>query len=86
RQSNPQDANRESILRASNLRSRQNGLARNPKIRVFTNRNDFLLSPEDLEWMERIFGNERIDIASNGGHMGNLYISSIQDRICQFLQ
>ncbi|MCA9414806.1 MAG: VacJ family lipoprotein [Candidatus Omnitrophica bacterium] len=86
RQSNPQDANRESILRASNLRSRQNGLARNPKIRVFTNRNDFLLSPEDLEWMERIFGNERIDIAYNGGHMGNLYISSIQDRICQFLQ
>lgn len=77
---------RESILRSTNLRSREKGLVENPKVRVFANRNDFLLTEEDVAWLEGVFPQDRIEMLPDGGHMGNLYLTSVQDRICRFLQ
>ena len=53
------------------LHTREAALAADRKIRVITNRDDFLLEPEDVEWLQSTFG-ERLALFESGGHMGNL--------------
>lgn len=55
-----------------NLRSFTGPLRSQGKARVITNRNDFLLSPSDISWLRQTFGNSRLRLFPNGGHLGNL--------------
>jgi pimeloyl-ACP methyl ester carboxylesterase len=42
----------------------------NPRIGVITNRDDIILKPEELAWLERTFGAQAV-VLPNGGHYGN---------------
>ena len=69
------------MIRLSDLRSLQARLARNETVRVFANRNDFLYAPEDLQWLARTFRGGRFHLFEDGGHLGNLHLPEVQDRI-----
>ena len=62
---------REALIASQSLRSIETYLKSSPKIRVATNANDFILSAEDLRYLEDVFG-ERIKVYPYGGHLGNL--------------
>jgi ABC-type transporter lipoprotein component MlaA len=62
------------------LRSVEDALEANERVRVFTNENDFLLRPEDLQWLRERLG-DRARIFPAGGHLGNLHRKSIQQAI-----
>lgn len=47
-------------------------LAADPRIRVVTNRDDFLLRPGDAQWLQDTFG-PRLSLFERGGHLGNLW-------------
>lgn len=55
-------------------------LEANDRVRLFANENDFLLRPEDLEWLRAHLG-ERAHIFPAGGHLGNLHRKAIQELI-----
>jgi len=65
------------LFAACDLRSLEAALARNERVRLFTNENDFLLRPEDLAWLRTTFG-ARARIFPAGGHLGNLHRKDIQ--------
>lgn len=65
------------LFAACDLRSIAVELAANERVRLFTNENDFLLRPEDLEWLRTVLG-ERAQIFPAGGHLGNLHRKVIQ--------
>ncbi len=52
----------------------------NDRVRIFTNENDFMLRPEDLDWLRETLG-ERLSLFENGGHLGNLYRDVIKSAI-----
>ena len=62
---------REALIASQSLRSIEAYLKSSPKIHVATNANDFILSPEDLRYLEGVF-EERIKVYPYGGHLGNL--------------
>jgi ABC-type transporter lipoprotein component MlaA len=74
----------ETLDRAANLRTYEAGLRANENVRLVVNRNDILLSDEDLKWLQATFG-ERITIFEKGGHLGNLSDSAVQGAILQAL-
>jgi len=45
-------------------------LARLSNIHIITSRNDFLLSPDHVSWLQRTFGPKRLTLLKQGGHMG----------------
>ncbi|MFM2199480.1 MAG: hypothetical protein RLZZ505_2912 [Verrucomicrobiota bacterium] len=59
------------LFEASSLRSMARPLSENRRIHVIGNRNDFLISPQDIEWISTTFGDRAIWLPS-GGHLGNL--------------
>ncbi len=69
------------LANAADLRSHQDALQGNQKIRVIVNRNDFLLSPEDLEWLRATFKPSQLTIFDHGGHLGNLGDPQVQTAI-----
>lgn len=56
----------------SSLKSLEQALVKNKNIFLMHNQDDFLVSGEDLDYLDRIFGN-RAKIYPYGGHMGNLW-------------
>lgn len=73
------------MFERSNLRSLGAQLQANERVRVFTNENDFLLRPQDVEWLRARFG-ERLTLSPEGGHLGNLYREYMQDMIGDFME
>jgi ABC-type transporter lipoprotein component MlaA/pimeloyl-ACP methyl ester carboxylesterase len=67
--------------KAGDLRTYQTNLHANPDIRVIVNQNDFLLTDEDLVWLNTTFAPERLTVFEKGGHLGNLFNSSVQKSI-----
>ena len=67
------------------LRSIEAELAANDRVRLFANENDFLLRPEDLEWLRAHLG-DRAHLFPAGGHLGNLHRKSIQEAIEQVVK
>jgi hypothetical protein len=67
--------------RATNLHPYTAQLQANPNIRVIANRNDFLLEPGDLEWIESTFAPARVTLFEHGGHLGNLSEPAVQRAI-----
>ncbi|MDR0931816.1 MAG: MlaA family lipoprotein [Victivallales bacterium] len=68
------------IYRASNLRMFADALANNSNIRLLHNYDDFLLSDDDREFLDRTFG-ERLTWFDRGGHLGNLYVKTVQNTL-----
>jgi len=71
----------EDLLAKNDLRAVADGLRGNPKLRVFANRNDFLTSDEDVEWLIAQVGPERARVFPTGGHVGNLYKPEVQAEV-----
>lgn len=62
------------------LRSVADGLRTNERVRVFCNENDFLLRPQDIDWLRGTLG-DRLHLFPAGGHLGNLHRKTIQEVI-----
>lgn len=69
------------VEKATNLRPYAAELQSNTNIRVIANRNDILLDPGDLEWIESTFAADRVTLFEHGGHLGNLSEPTVQRAI-----
>ncbi len=65
------DLTREKFINLLDLRSIEEYLKGSPKFAVMANQNDFILTPDELDYLRRLFG-ERIKIYPRGGHCGNM--------------
>ena len=72
------------LQRAADLRSQEEGLRADARVRVLTNRDDFILSRDDLAWLERVLG-ERLTVHPGGGHLGNMHTPELQAEIMDAL-
>jgi hypothetical protein len=65
------------LFERSSLRAVTDALRADARVRVFTNENDFLLRPKDVDWLREVLGS-RLTLAGEGGHLGNLYREYLQ--------
>jgi ABC-type transporter lipoprotein component MlaA/pimeloyl-ACP methyl ester carboxylesterase len=73
--------NPEIVKKATDLRTYAEGLKANRNIRIVANRNDVLLSAEDLAWIEATFNPADVTLFQHGGHLGNLSEPAVQRAI-----
>jgi len=73
------------LITGSSLRSIEQELRANDRIRLFTTSNDFLLRDEDRAWLEDVFGPNRLTSFPDGGHLGNLYREETKDTLMRAL-
>jgi ABC-type transporter lipoprotein component MlaA len=76
----------EDFTREADLGNYSRNLAANPKARVITNRNDFIIGPDDVSWLQKTFGNGRLHLFPNGGHLGNLGDERLHDALLNALR
>jgi hypothetical protein len=76
----------EVLRKSSDLRAYGAGLQANHGIRLILNRNDFLLSDEDMAWLEATFKPEQMTMFEQGGHLGNLTHPAVQKAILGALE
>ncbi len=76
----------EELVAKNDLRAIADGLRGNQKLHVFANRNDFLTSDEDVEWLTLVVGSERTRFFPTGGHLGNLYKPEVQADVMASLE
>lgn len=69
------------FAREVDLRSYQNRLASDARIRILVNRNDFILHPRDISWLETTFPKSRLTVFRDGGHLGNLTSPAVRQKI-----
>jgi ABC-type transporter lipoprotein component MlaA/pimeloyl-ACP methyl ester carboxylesterase len=74
------------LEKASSLRTYAAGLQANPNIRLIVNRDDFLLSDEDLAWLKTTFAEKQLTVFEQGGHLGNLSHPAVQQAILEALE
>jgi hypothetical protein len=79
------DATAEALKEAGDLRTYEAALRGNADIRVIVNQNDFLLADEDLTWLRATFGEERLTVFAQGGHLGNFSNPTVQKTILKAL-
>jgi ABC-type transporter lipoprotein component MlaA/pimeloyl-ACP methyl ester carboxylesterase len=77
--------NPEIVRKATDLRSYTDELKANHKIRLIANRNDILLSADDLGWIEATFDPSEVTLFGHGGHLGNLSQAPVQRAILEAL-
>lgn len=68
------------LLAQSDLHSLETTLKTADNVRVLHSLDDFLLSPEDRQWLDSVLG-QRLTWLSNGGHLGGLYYRIAAERI-----
>ena len=66
------------LIAQNDLRAISGALQGNPKLRLFANRNDFLTSDADVDWITALIGPEHVRFFPSGGHLGNLNDRSVQ--------
>lgn len=74
-------ASAEQLIAMNDLHAIADPLRGHPKLRVFANRNDFLTSDEDIEWLTALVGPERVRFFPSGGHLGNLHRPEVQAEV-----
>ncbi len=74
------------LRREGNLKTHTTALRDQKKIRIITNRNDFLLPATDAAWMSGTFGSSRLTVFPYGGHMGNMSSPPVRDAILGSVQ
>jgi len=62
---------KEALIASESLKSIEGYLKSSTKFGVMTNDNDFILAPDDLEYLRTLFG-DRTKVYPRGGHLGNL--------------
>jgi len=72
------------LFAAANLTSQEAGLRDDPRLRVFTNQDDFILGPSDLAWLRGVIG-DRITVFPAGGHLGNLHRPELHAAVVEAL-
>jgi predicted alpha/beta-fold hydrolase len=76
---------REKLLETVSLKSIESYLASSTKTEVITNEDDFILAPDELDYLRRVFG-PRLRVYPRGGHLGNLEyrdnMAFLIDRLC----
>ena len=78
-------ASAEQLVGENDLHAIEGPLRGNPRLRVFANRNDFLTSGEDIDWLTELVGSERVAFFPTGGHLGNLHQPEVQRAIMDSL-
>jgi hypothetical protein len=76
---------RERAIIEAGLQPLEGWLARNPRIGVLTNRDDIILRPDEVVWLEHTFGNRAV-ILADGGHCGNYQRRDFADALVRFLR
>lgn len=66
------EVSRTEAIEAARLRSLEERLKTEPRVRVIINEDDFVMSSEDQAWLESVFGSRLIRF-EQGGHLGGLY-------------
>jgi ABC-type transporter lipoprotein component MlaA len=80
----PEPTTIDTLLARAGLREIGPALARDPRVRVVANADDFLLAPEQLRWLRETLG-ERVTLFPSGGHLGNLWAPDVQAAIAAAL-
>ncbi len=75
----------DALARSGDLRTYEPALATDSRLRVLVNENDFLLATEDLAWLRRQFGPDRLKTFPRGGHLGNLGDPAVRAAIIAML-
>jgi phospholipid-binding lipoprotein MlaA len=73
------------LLAACDAKRFESRLRDDPRVLVFTSANDFLLDGSDHAWLESTFGDDRLHVEPQGGHLGNLHEAEVQRRIVERL-
>ena len=76
---------KEELFAASSLRPLEKTLRSDARIRVVHSWNDPLLSPDDARFLDGALG-KRIAWTSGGGHLGNLCVRKVQQRIIELAE
>jgi len=71
----------ENLDRAGSLLPFGTALHANQNVRLIVNRNDFLLGAADLAWFQTTFGEDRLTVFEQGGHLGNLAEPAVRKAI-----
>ena len=74
-------ASAEQLIEGNELYAIAEPLRDHPKLRVFANRNDFLTSEADIDWLTALVGPERVRFFPDGGHLGNLHRPEVQAEV-----
>jgi ABC-type transporter lipoprotein component MlaA/pimeloyl-ACP methyl ester carboxylesterase len=73
-----------SLDQATDLQHLGTALRRHGDVRIIENRNDFLLSAGDRNWLDHTFGS-RITWLPGGGHLGNLSDPALREALARAL-
>jgi hypothetical protein len=76
---------RERAIFEAGLLPLEGWLAGNPHIGVITNRDDIILEPGEVAWIERTFGSRAVVLPS-GGHCGNYQRRDFADALARFFR
>ena len=78
------DLTRKALIEGGNLHAIEAFLRRAKHVGVMHNRDDLILGPGDIAWLERTFG-DRATFYPRGGHCGNLmYRDNVEDMLAFF--
>ena len=77
--------NPEMLAKAGDLRFYSASLKASRNVRLVSNRNDFLLTDEDYDWLTATFSPEHLTVFEKGGHLGNLSHAAVQQAILKGL-
>jgi hypothetical protein len=72
----------DALMKATDLEQSTEYLKNNPKVRVQICKDDFLLDRQDINWYGSTFGTNLTTYAV-GGHLGNLYLPEVQEKLIQ---
>jgi pimeloyl-ACP methyl ester carboxylesterase len=75
---------RERAIAEAGLRPLEGYLRGSPKVGVITNRDDIILAPDEVAWLERTFG-DRAVVLPDGGHCGNYLRRDFADALTRLL-
>jgi pimeloyl-ACP methyl ester carboxylesterase len=75
---------RDELWNEANLHHHESWLRAESRVRAFTNQNDFILGAENLAWLEGVLG-DRLVVFPDGGHLGNLYVPAVHEKILDAL-
>lgn len=76
---------REALIESLGLRRIEGYLRSSPKFGVITNRDDFILAPGEIDYLQGLFG-DRARIYPRGGHLGNLEYRDNMSALVEFFQ
>lgn len=68
----------EQLSELAALRSIENSLKNNQKVRIIHSTDDFLLTDEQRQWLAQIF-DSRVVFLEHGAHLGNMYTKVMHD-------